>query len=132
MTDTSEIGELIRTEFSNVPLEHWGYFFPCHVAVWRYIEARYPGVVGPLRAGYSGEPWFEGTGAHWFCGVLGENPQYLDAVEALSYFVVNHLPDRARVRGSAERREIPQLPEPVLTDLVAAIEHEVGKLKAES
>ena len=48
--------DLLRKEFVSIPIEHWGYFFPCHVAVWRFIQTARPGILGELQAGFDEEP----------------------------------------------------------------------------
>jgi hypothetical protein len=91
--------ELLRKELVSIPIEHWGYFFPCHVAVWRFIQALRPGVLGELQAGFDNEPYFKGRGSEWFCGTLGNHGPYLDALEAIMYPLAGALDQAARGRG---------------------------------
>jgi hypothetical protein len=115
------LSDLLRRELSTVPVRQWGYFFPVHLAVWRFIEAERPGVIGDLKAGYDREPYFEGTGSEWFCGTLGNNEQYLDLLERLMYPIANQLTATAKARGHLLQSEVPQIdPESVnrLADLV--------------
>ncbi len=98
MSSSDLLNELLRAEMSTIPIEHWGFFFPGHVAVWRFIEAKRPGVLGPLKAGFRSEPYFEGKGATWFCEVLGNDEQYLDLLEAIIYPVTSKAPAGVRER----------------------------------
>jgi hypothetical protein len=91
--------ELLRKELVSIPIEHWGYFFPFHVAVWRFIQATRPGVLGELQAGFDKEPYFKGRGSDWFCGTLGNHGPYLDALEAIMYPLADALGQETRERG---------------------------------
>src|SRR5215471_16238794 len=57
-SDADLLMKLIRTELVSIPIEHWGFFFPAQVAVWRFIEAKRPGVLGELKATFRDEPYF--------------------------------------------------------------------------
>lgn len=98
LSDADLLNRLMRTEMTNVPFEHWGFFFPGHVAVWRFIEAKRPGVLGQLKAAFRSEPYFEGKGATWFCDVLGNDEQYLDLLEAIIYPVTSKASTAVRER----------------------------------
>jgi hypothetical protein len=103
------LAALLRREITSIPIAQWGYFFPCHVAVWRFIEAHRPGVLGVLSAGYTKEPYFRGKGADWFCGVLGNQGDYLSLLERVMYRLVDDLPAEAKTRGFLLEHEIPAL-----------------------
>lgn len=100
---------LLRKELLNIPFAHWGYFFPCHVAAWRFIQDKRPGVLGDLNAGYNTEPYFKGKGADWFCGVLGEQEEYIACLEAIMYPLTSQLSEKSRARGFAYEEELPAL-----------------------
>jgi hypothetical protein len=101
--------EALRKELVAIPIEHWGYFFPCHVGVWRFIQATRPGTLGELEAGFDQEPYFKGTGAQWFCGTLGNHNPYLDALEAIMYPLADALTPTMRERGFLLEAEGPML-----------------------
>jgi hypothetical protein len=107
------LGRLLRNELANMPIEHWGFFFPAHVAVWRFIETTRPGVLGPLKARFSDQPYFEGKGSSWFCNVLGNRAEYLHLLEAIMYPITRNAPDSVRdavrARGFFRDAEIPPL-----------------------
>lgn len=110
LQDGRLLGDLIRKELLSIPLAQWGYFFPCQVAAWRFIEICRSGHLGPLDAGYDSEPYFFGKGADWFCRELGNSEPYLDLLEAIMYPLVESLPIAAKVRGYLnDASEIPEI-----------------------
>ena len=61
---TSELlADLIVHELCSIPADKWGFFFPAHVALWRFIRTTRPDVLGELSAEYTDEPVFHGRGA---------------------------------------------------------------------
>ena len=122
--------DLIRKELLSIPIGQWGYFFPCHVAVWRFIEARRPGVLGELRAGFDAEPYFKGKGSGWFCGTLGNRGPYLDSLEEIMYPIADGLSQEARARGflladegpAIDLDQVKRLAEIVLSEVDRAVE----------
>lgn len=117
--------ELIRQELTNIPVEHWGFFFPSHVAVWRFISEMRPGVLGELRAHFKDEPLFEGRGATWFCEELGSNGAYLDLLEAIMYPITRDAPatirEAVRRRGFFHDHEIPQIDQAAVHQLADVV-----------
>jgi hypothetical protein len=104
------LSNLLQEEFLNLPIAHWGYFFPCHVAVWRFINRMRPGALGELRAGYKDVPYFDSEGADWFCNVLGTREDYLDEIERIWHSVADSLRTESRERGFVlNRNELPPL-----------------------
>jgi len=105
--------DLIRAELANVPIDHWGFFFPCHVAVWRFIQVMRPGILSELKAYFKDEPVFEGKGATWFCEELGSQEEYLDLLEAIMYPITRDAPPGVREavqrRGFFRDEEIPSI-----------------------
>ena len=128
-SDADLLQQLIRTEMRNIPIEHWGYFFPCQIAAWRFIETKRPGIFGSLNAGYDSEPYFIGKGARWFCDVLGNNVQYLDLVEAIIYPVTRDaapgVRERVVARGFFRDSEIRPLDPAAVKQLAHVILEEV-------
>lgn len=130
-SDQEILMQLIRRELVSIPIEHWGFFFPCHIAVWRFIETKYPGVIGPLKATYSDEPYFEGRGASWFCEVLADNSEYLDLLEAIMYPITSNAPqavrERVRHRGFFFDNEIGQIDAKIVQELAKIILEKVDE-----
>ncbi len=116
-TAAGALGRLLQSELSNIPLEHWGFFFPCHVAVWRFIELERSGILGGLDAGFDVEPYFRGRGSEWFCDTLGNRDEYLCLLEAIMYPLVDSLPVSARERGFLLLDEVPPLDAPTIEAL---------------
>jgi hypothetical protein len=112
---------LIEAELVATPLVHWAYFFPCHVALWRFIEATRPGVVGPLSAGFDTEPYFAGKGADWFYGELSNYEDVLGPVERIMYSATDHLPASAKQRGFLTAGEVPPVDVEVCRQLARAV-----------
>ena len=117
--------DLVRTELVNIPVANWGFFFPCHVAVWRYIERMRPGVFGELKAYFKGEPSFEGKGASWFCEDLGSNEDYISALEAIMYPITSSASSALRQvvtqRGFFRDEEIPPIDAAVVDRLASMV-----------
>ena len=130
-SDADLLQQLIRAEMRNIPIEHWGFFFPCHVAAWRFIEAKRPEILGPLKAGFRSEPYFEGKGARWFCHVLGNQSEYLDLLEAIMYPITRDastaIRERVLARGFFKDSEIPPLDPQVVERLAQIILEEVDQ-----
>jgi hypothetical protein len=106
---------LIRAELLAVWLDHWGYFFPAHIAVWRFIREKRPSALDVLNAGYDTEPWFAGRGAHWFMDQLVNRTDFVDLVERIMYAAADHaLATPAKERGFLREKEAPEV------DLTAA------------
>ena len=130
--------QLMQTELVSIPVEQWGFFFPLHVAVWRFIEAKRPGTLGPLKATFREEPYFHGKGATWFTSALGGRDDYLDLLEAIMYPITRNTPaelrERVRARGFFLDSEIPpldvtlirRLANIVLREVDSAIESHIG------
>lgn len=112
---------LLRTELLSIPFEHWGYFFPCHVAAWRFIQDTRPGILGELQAGYDTEPYFKGKGAEWFCGVLGEQEEYIACLEAIMYPLTSQLSEKSKARGFPYEEELPPIDLDDIRALASAI-----------
>ena len=112
---------LLRKELLSIPFEHWGYFFPCHVAAWRFIQDVRPGVLGELQAGYKTEPYFKGKGADWFCDVLGNQEEYIGCIEAIMYPLTDQLSEKSKARGFPYKEELPPLDLDTVRALASAI-----------
>jgi hypothetical protein len=102
------LATLIRNELSRIPVERWRDLFPAYVALWRFIEQIHPDALGPVRAGYDTEPYFDGKGAHWFTGTLLQDERILEHVESIMYDMVDALRDLLPGRDSLELHEIPE------------------------
>jgi len=114
------LAELLRLELSNIPVEHWEYFFPAWVALWRFVEEARPGVLGELRAGYDREgPYFRGRGATWFMDILANDEGVLQGVERVMYGVADAMRDVLPGAVSIRVGDLPELPREVL-EIVAA------------
>jgi hypothetical protein len=120
-TSAERLTALIRAELANTPIDRWGYFFPCHIAVWRFIEAMRPGVLAPVKASFKAEPEFEGRGAEWFCGVLGSDEAYLNELDAIMYPLVNAIPPEVRERGFLLEKEVPLITPQVVARLASVV-----------
>jgi hypothetical protein len=122
--------QLLRRELVSIPLRNWGFFFPGHVAVWRFIEASRPGVFGELRAGYDTEPYFRGKGSEWFAEVLCNREGYLALLERILYPIVDALSGGAKERGFLYESETPTLdPDAVdqlATQVLAAVDEAIA------
>jgi hypothetical protein len=100
-----------RIELSNLPIEFWEWFFPADIAVWRFIEAKRPGVFGDIKASLAADgepPTWEGKGAARFRGTLAEDPRYIDLVEAIMMDVVDALRDELPGKGLDSPRPHPE------------------------
>jgi hypothetical protein len=130
-SDGDLLMKLVRTELVSIPIEHWGFFFPMHVAVWRFIEAKRPGVLGGLKATFRDEPCFHGKGARWFTRVLGNRADYIDALEAIMYPITRDAPtetrERVRDRGFFFDSEIPPIETTLVRQLASTVLDEVDK-----
>lgn len=124
--DTALLEQLIREEFMNIPIMKWGYFFPCTIAIWRYIEERWPGTLGEVHASYRDEPVFEGWSAEWFCAVLLNNTVILDTLESIMYPAIHFVKGPAVERGFVKlESEIPPVSAADLNQLITEIIREV-------
>jgi hypothetical protein len=119
--DALLLGDFLRRELVAIPIEHWGYFFPCHVAVWRFIQAKRPGTLGDLNAGYDKEPYFQGRGAEWFCSILGNHNAYLDLLERIMYPLAAALPSSSRERGFLQEAEVPTIDSGAIEELASVV-----------
>ena len=126
-SDALLLKTLLRNELMNVPLTHWGYFYPCHIAVWRFIEQKRPGILGELSTGYDAEPYFRGKGSEWFCGTLGNTGEYLDLLEAIMYDLVDGLSPSTKERGYLLDGECPELDLDIVRTLASAVLAEADK-----
>lgn len=115
------LGALVRRELAALPIEHWGYFFPIHAAVWRFIEERRPGVIDGLNAGYKGEPYFKGRGAEWFVGALGNTEEYISLLEQVMYPLSRQLAPLLRERDSLREEELPDLSPDLMGKLAVVV-----------
>lgn len=137
--DAPLLGNLIRNELLNVPIEKWGFFFPCVIAVWRFIEIKRTATLGTLVAGYDNEPYFNGKNAEVFCELfaLGDNEEYVSLLEELMYPIADYIKANPSIlqRGFLEPGEIPSLPTEKIEALASLILMEIdsaikdGKLK---
>jgi hypothetical protein len=112
--------ELIRSELANIPVEHWGYFFPATVALWRFIEEERPGILGEVSAGYDQQPYFKGKGSEWFVGELLNAEEVIDVVDGLMRDVVARIPRSVLMSGSVEHGDVPTIGRVDAERLVAA------------
>ena len=112
--------ELIRSELLSIPLDQWGFFFPVHVAVWRFLHGLKPTLIGELDAGYDGEPYFKGRGAEWFITSVTNNPRYVELVEDIMYRVTSRLPPSSFERGFVSESELPPL-DPAIVDQLRTV-----------
>jgi hypothetical protein len=101
-----ELGEAITAELAAIPIEHWIWWAPTRIAVWRFVHRRRPDVLGDLVAhiGDSVELW--GTGADWF-SELEARDDYLDCIDRLTRQALDGLPAAAIERGFARASELP-------------------------
>jgi hypothetical protein len=118
---TSLLERFVKEELANVPLAQWGFFFPFWVALWRYIEAEYPGTLGDLRCGYDDEPYFEGPRAATFIEFT-DQANVLDVVEHLARLAADSITENARSRGFLRLTEVPSLPPEMLVTLSLQVE----------
>lgn len=105
----ADFHELLRAELLSIPLAQWGFFFPVHVAAWRFLETLNPKLVGELDAGYDDEPFFKGRGADWFVTNITNSSQYLDLAEDIMYSVTSALPRASFDRGFVHDSELPTI-----------------------
>jgi hypothetical protein len=95
----TSFSDLLDLELKGIPLEHWGFFFPCHVAAWRFIRERRPDLLGEIDCGYDHEPWFKGKGATWFLSSVVKDSEYLEGVEGIMYPLATKLVSKGRLGG---------------------------------
>src|SRR5262245_1043654 len=117
--------ELIRAELVNIPVEHWGFFFPCHVAVWRFIQVMRPGALPEISARFERQPVFRGTGSVWFCETLGSRDDYIDQLESIMYPITKEAPPKVRDavlgRGFFHEEELPPINRVAVERLVTIV-----------
>jgi hypothetical protein len=101
--------ELLRAELANIPVEHWGYFFPASVALWRLIEEARPGVLGEVSAGYDQEPFFKGKGSEWFVADLLNAEEIIDVIDGLMRDMVGRIPRSLLRRGFVQLGDVPSV-----------------------
>lgn len=119
-------GLALRTEFikalSQVPTENWGYFFPCMIAIWRFLYSERPGLLGLLDAEYAGEPLLRGESARWFMNEIMDDSEVVDLLEQLMYPLCRDLSGRGLFRrGLIRPEDLQTLDQSVLTRLVDAV-----------
>ena len=119
---SAHLESLLRREFVSTPLAQWGFFFPVTVAVWRYIQAEWPGAVGELRCGFDTEPYFAGDGADWFIDSVLADERVLGPIERLAYAASAALPASAVSRGFAKDEDLAPLSASDIAELVEAID----------
>lgn len=107
----------VRRALCETPLKLWGFFFPFLVALWRFVGASRPGLLGQLEASYEAEPKFAGKGAKWFCGTLLDDPVILDRVERFMYWMVGQVPASARERGFLLASELPTFDKALIDEI---------------
>jgi len=133
-SDRELLTSLIRREFVTIPIDQWGFFFPCLLATWRFIERKRPGVLGPAKGGFDTEPYFEGRGARWFMEGLTSHDRFVGLLEAIMYPITRDAPDRVRdrvrERGFFLDAEIPEIPSDLVDELAAVILAEVDRAEA--
>lgn len=127
--DVEHFTGLLRAELVAIPLEHWGYFFPATVAIWRFVQQSRPDLLGALSAGYKREPWFRGHGALWFTSDLLNAPSVVEALDVLMRSVADAVPSSAWDRGFLTSAEVVPPHAVTVATLVAAV---VSALPAES
>lgn len=123
--DGPRLKALLRRELAAVPVEHWGYFFPIHVAVWRFIEETRPGFLGQLSAGFKGEPYFRGRGADWFVGTLGNTEDYISLLEEIMYPLTRRLAPLLAGHDSFREDELPEISSDLTQRLATVVLREV-------
>jgi hypothetical protein len=108
--DASALQELLQNELVNIPLDQWGFFFPAHVAVWRFIHKKRPLALGDVNAGYDTEPWYAGRGATWFTDELLNRPDFIDVVDRIMRAAVDQaVATPAKERGFLLSEEAPAI-----------------------
>lgn len=103
--------DLFRAELSSIPIEHWGYFFPATVALWRIIEEIRRGVLGEVNAGYDEEPYFKGKGSEWFVSELLNAEEVMVVVDRLMRDTVARIPKELLASGSIRIGDVPSIEE---------------------
>lgn len=130
-SDRELLTSLIRRELVTIPIDQWGFFFPCLLAIWRFIEMKRPGVLGPAKGGFDTEPYFEGRGAQWFMAGLTSNDRFVELLEAIMYPITRDAPervrDRVRQRGFFLDEEIPETPAALVDELAVVTLAEVDR-----
>lgn len=127
----ADLRDLIRAEMLNIPLAQWGFFFPIHAAVWRFMRTISPSLLGELNAGYDGEPYFKGQGADWFIENITNNPRYIDLAEDIMYNVTSGLPPAAFDRGFVLDSELLAIDSSTVDELRSVITGEAQKAAGE-
>jgi hypothetical protein len=109
--------ELIRRELASIPADKWGFFFPAHVALWRFINRLRPGPFDEVQATYGAEPSFIGRGAIWFTDTLIQDDGVIGPIEAIMYHTVDKLRPELVTRESFRFDEIPSPNEDLVRQL---------------
>ncbi len=125
--DTDRLLSIVKNELNTIPINQWGYFFPFHIAVWRFIEEIQPGFLGELKAGYDDGPWFNGPKSKWFCEELGNSDAYIESIEKIMYPLVQDLPQVAKDRGYVLDKEIPEIDMDLIKEITSIIKQEMDK-----
>jgi hypothetical protein len=113
--------DILRAELVSIPLEHWGYFFPATVALWRFIRLSRPDLLGELSAGYKGEPWFRGQGSQWFTSELLNDSRVVDGLDVLMRAMADVVPPSAWDRAFLTSAEVVPPHAETVAALVAAV-----------
>lgn len=103
------LNDLLRKKLSSVRFKFWLDYFPCNLAVWRFIEISRPNTLGELNAGFDNGQYFLGKGSQWFTNVLLQNDDYLNAVDSIITDVVTVIAPRNRFRDFLYETEVPEL-----------------------
>ena len=107
----------LQHELCSIPLEHWGHFFPCLVATWRFIEELRPSTLGALNCGYDASvPWFRGKGSRLFDSIRNSEI-VVECYEKIMDPLATAIPEIARNRGFLLVEELPDLDINVIEDL---------------
>jgi hypothetical protein len=133
-SDRELLTSLIRRELVTIPIDQWGFFFPCLLATWRFIEKKRPGTLAPAKGGFDTKPYFEGRGARWFMEGLTSNDRFVELLEAIMYPITRDAPERVRdrvmQRGFFLDEEVPEIPSALVDELAAVTLVEVDRAVA--
>ena len=120
-SEAKRLSELLRSEFLRIPLEHWGFFFPGAVALWRFVQESRPDLLGQLSGGFDKEPWFQGRGSRWFTSIFLEAPGVIEHLAVLMRYAVSRVPPLAWERGFLYERELSEFQNGSVEALIAAV-----------
>ncbi len=117
--------DLLKARIKGVPIENWGYFYPCHLAAWDFIESKWPGKLGPVKSGFDSEPWFQGPKSDWFEDLISNNVEYVELVEKILTKVADNLKKDVLDRGFLMNEESLSLDVASISNLEHVIEQAV-------